>query len=77
MASTYNIDDQCLFYLLYLFIFLFQPHPWHMEVLGLGIKSESPLQAALQLWQHWIRNQLYQSGNSNICYILFYWSIVD
>ena len=43
------------------FFFLFQLHPWHVEVPGPGIKSELQLQPMPQLQQCWICNPLHQT----------------
>ena len=42
----------CTQHKFYFFFFCFRPHPWHMEIYGLGIKYEPHLWPMPQLWQH-------------------------
>ena len=51
-------------YLFLKILFVFWPHPQHVEVPGLGIKPAPKLQTTPQLWQRWILNPLHHMGTS-------------
>ena len=50
----------------FLIFFLFQPHSWHMEVPGPGIKSKPQMQPRPHLHQCCILNPLHQAGNGTV-----------
>ena len=53
-------------------ICIFWPHPWHVEVLGLGIKPEPQQRPELLQRQQWILNPLGHKGTPTICIFFFF-----
>ena len=54
LVVTCHIEKFVIWGSFFSFFFSLQPHLQHMEVLGLGVKSELQLRLVLQPQQHWI-----------------------